>query len=103
MLLSPWHGTALPYVVLVLHGSFYAATDGVLMAAASESVPEELRSSGLALMQTGQAVARFVCSLAFGAAWTAWGDRAALLAAAVVLAVCAAFSFRLGPITKVPV
>ncbi|MER7813626.1 MFS transporter [Streptomyces sp900116325] len=103
LLLSSWHGTALPYVVLVLHGSFYAATDGILMAAASESVPEELRSSGLALVQTGQAVARFVCSLAFGAAWTAWGDRTALLAAAVALALCAVFSFRLGPTTKVSV
>jgi hypothetical protein len=66
-------------------------------------VPEELRSSGLALVQTGQAVARFVCSLAFGAAWTAWGDRTALLAAAVALAVCVVFSFRLGPTAKVSV
>ncbi|MGW2277263.1 MFS transporter [Streptomyces sp. NPDC001770] len=102
LLLSSWHGAALPYVVLVLHGTFYAATDGVLMAAASQSVPEELRSSGLALIQTGQAFARFACSLAFGAAWTAWGDRTALLAAAVALAVCAAFSLRIGPTVKVP-
>ncbi|MGW2839489.1 MFS transporter [Streptomyces sp. NPDC001493] len=102
LLLSSWHGAALPYVVLVLHGAFYAATDGVLMAAASQSVPEELRSSGLALIQTGQAFARFACSLAFGAAWTAWGDRTALLAAAVALAVCAAFSLRIGPTVKVP-
>ncbi|MFF7364278.1 MFS transporter [Streptomyces sp. NPDC008125] len=102
LLLSSWHGAALPYAVLVLHGAFYAATDGVLMAAASQSVPEELRSSGLALIQTGQAFARFACSLAFGAAWTAWGDRTALLAAAVALAVCAAFSLRTGPTVKVP-
>ncbi|WP_327174314.1 MFS transporter [Streptomyces sp. NBC_01335] len=102
LLLSSWHGAALPYVVLVLHGAFYAATDGVLMAAASQSVPEELRSSGLALIQTGQAFARFACSLAFGAAWTAWGDRTALLAAAVALAVCAAFSLRTGPTVRVP-
>lgn len=100
LLLSSWHGAALPYVVLVLHGGFYAATDGVLMAAASQSVPEELRSSGLALIQTGQALARFVCSLAFGAAWTLWGDRTALLAATVALAVCAAFSLRAGPTAK---
>ncbi|WEH43118.1 MFS transporter [Streptomyces sp. AM 2-1-1] len=102
LLLSSWRGTALPFVVLVLHGAFYAATDGVLMAAASQSVPEELRSSGLALIQTGQALARFVCSLAFGAVWTAWGDRTALLAAAVALAVCAAVSLRTGPTPKVP-
>ncbi|WP_369258194.1 MFS transporter [Streptomyces sp. R35] len=97
LLLTSWHGTALPYAVLVLHGGFYAATDGVLMAAASDSVPEELRSSGLALVQTGQALARFVCSLGFGAAWTAWGDRTALTASAVALAACAVFSLRLRP------
>ncbi len=79
----------LPYAVLLLHGTFYAATDGVLMAAAAGHVPAELRSSGLALVQTGQAFARFVCSLAFGAAWTAWGDRSALSASTAALAVCA--------------
>ncbi|WP_405993758.1 MFS transporter [Streptomyces sp. NBC_00986] len=97
LLLTSWHGTALPYAVLLLHGAFYAATDGVLMAAASDSVPEELRSSGLALVQTGQAAARFVCSLGFGAAWTLWGDRTALTASAVALAVCAAFAMTLRP------
>jgi MFS family permease len=102
LLLTSWHGTALPYVVLALHGGFYAATDGVLMAAASDGVPEALRSSGLALVQTGQALARFTCSLLFGAAWTVWGDRAALSGAAVALAACALFSLTLrpkGPVT----
>ncbi|MFJ9820308.1 MFS transporter [Streptomyces sp. NPDC101151] len=99
LLLTSWHGTALPYVVLTLHGGFYAATDGVLMAAASEGVPEALRSSGLAVVQTGQALARFACSLMFGAAWTVWGDRAALAGAALALAVCAAFSLTLRPST----
>ncbi|UXX93123.1 MFS transporter [Streptomyces sp. AD2-2] len=97
LLLTSWHGTALPYAVLLLHGAFYAATDGVLMAVASDSVPEQLRSSGLALVQTGQAAARFVCSLGFGAAWTLWGDRTALTASAVALAVCAVFAFSLRP------
>ncbi|MFD8418397.1 MFS transporter [Streptomyces sp. NPDC059668] len=97
LLLSAWHGAALPYVVLLLHGGFYAATDGVLMAAASESVPEELRSSGLALVQTGQALARFVCSLGFGAAWTAWGDRTALAGSAVLLALGVLVSLALRP------
>ncbi|GHF90591.1 MFS transporter [Streptomyces griseosporeus] len=91
LLLTSWHGTALPYTVLLLHGAFYAATDGVLMAAASDRVPEGLRSTGLAVVQTGQALARFACSLLFGAAWTVWGDRTALLASAVALGVCAAW------------
>ncbi|MFJ7148032.1 MFS transporter [Streptomyces sp. NPDC100445] len=97
LLLTSWHGIGLPYLVLALHGAFYAATDGVLMAAASGSVPERLRSSGLAVVQTGQALTRFACSLLFGAAWTAWGDRAALAGAAVALAGCAAFSLTLRP------
>lgn len=102
LLLTSWHGTALPYAVLLLHGGFYAATDGVLMAVASESVPEELRSSGLALVQTGQALARFVCSLGFGAAWTAWGDRTALTASTVALALCALFALTLRRPTPSP-
>lgn len=97
LLLTSWHGTALPFLVLALHGAFYAATDGVLMAAASDGVPEVLRSSGLAVVQTGQALARFACSLLFGAAWTVWGDRAALAGATVALAGCAAFSLALRP------
>ncbi|MEU3856048.1 MFS transporter [Streptomyces sp. NPDC028722] len=97
LLLTSWHGTGLPYLVLALHGGFYAATDGVLMAAASDSVPERLRSSGLAVVQTGQALTRFACSLLFGAAWTVWGDRAALAGALVALAACAAFSLTLRP------
>jgi MFS family permease len=79
----------LPYLVLALHGIFYAATDGVLPAAVADVVPEELRGSGLALVGTGQALARFCCSLAFGAAWTVWGDGRALLGSAAGLLLCA--------------
>ena len=93
LLLTSSRGTFLPYAVLALHGAFYAATDGVLMAAASDSVPEALRSSGLAVVQTGQALARFACSLGFGAAWSLWGDRTALLASTVALGLCAAVSW----------
>jgi MFS family permease len=97
LLLGGLHGGALPYAVLGLHGAFYAATDGVLMAAAAGSVPAALRSSGLALVQTGQAGARFVCSIAFGAAWTAFGDRSALGGAAVALTVSMAMALALRP------
>ncbi|WMX48197.1 MFS transporter [Streptomyces roseicoloratus] len=96
---------ALPYLVLVLHGAFYAATDGVLPAAVAAVVPERLRASGIALVGTGQALARFCCSLAFGAAWAAWGDGPALAAAAAGLACCAAacgVALRPTPTTGVP-
>ncbi|AKJ15403.1 MFS transporter [Streptomyces incarnatus] len=77
-------------LVLALHGLFYAATDGVLPAALADLVPERLRASGLAIVGTSQALARFCCSLAFGAAWTAWGDGPALAGSAVGLLCCAA-------------
>ncbi|MEU9556348.1 MFS transporter [Streptomyces fumanus] len=76
-------------LVLGLHGVFYAATDGVLPAALAGIVPEHLRASGLAIVGTGQALARFGCSLGFGAAWTMWGDGPALTAAAIGLLCCA--------------
>ncbi|MFI8263157.1 MFS transporter [Streptomyces sp. NPDC085665] len=91
------HHAALPYAVLLLHGGFYAATDGVLMAAAAGAVPEEHRGGGLALVQTGQALARFAASLGFGAAWTVWGPRPALAVAAVLLAAAAAACALLRP------
>ncbi|MFF4029040.1 MFS transporter [Streptomyces sviceus] len=85
---------ALPFLVLALHGVFYAATDGVLPAALADIVPEQLRASGLAIVGTSQALARFCCSLAFGAAWTVWGDGPALAASALGLLCCAAVASR---------
>lgn len=76
---------ALPFLVLALHGVFYAATDGVLPAALAATVPEHLRASGLAIVGTSQALARFCCSLGFGAAWTVWGYGPALAGSAVGL------------------
>ncbi|WP_078988561.1 MFS transporter [Streptomyces sp. WM6372] len=90
LLLWAPHWPALPYLVLVLHGLFYAATDGVLPAAVGATVPARLRATGLAVVGTGQALARFACSLAFGAAWTVWGAGPALAAAAAGLCCCAA-------------
>jgi MFS family permease len=81
LLLAPFTGYPLVVAVLALHGLFYAATDGVLMAHGGTLVPAHLRASGLAVVQTGQALARLASStlfgvmlqyLAFGAAlWTA--------------------------------
>jgi MFS family permease len=97
LLLSPYGGLAPIVGVLVLHGTFYAATDGVLMAAVGPHLPAELRASGMALVQTGQATTRFVSSLAFGAAWTAWGIGPAVGTSAVALAVTAVVAAFLGP------
>ncbi|MEU9350524.1 MFS transporter [Streptomyces griseoloalbus] len=84
-------------LVLALHGMFYAATDGVLPAALAGIVPEHLRASGLALVGTSQALARFCCSLGFGAAWATWGDGPALAASAIGLLCCATVA---GPVLR---
>ncbi|HEY3477581.1 MAG TPA: MFS transporter, partial [Streptomyces sp.] len=73
-------------VVLALHGVFYAATDGVLMAAVGPMVPAGLRSGGMSLIQTGQSVATLGSSVLFGAAWSAYGLHTALVLALVALA-----------------
>ena len=66
LLLAPGTGYFGVGAALLLHGLFYAATDGVLSARVSTLVPESLRASGLAVVQTGQALARLVSSVAFG-------------------------------------
>lgn len=66
-------GAALICLVLPLHGLFYAATDGVLMAHAAPLLPEHLRTSGMSVLQTLQALGRALSSVAFGAAWMRWG------------------------------
>jgi MFS family permease len=72
-LLLPTAGLAELVAVLLLFGAYYAATDGVLMALASERLAGELRTSGLALLTTGAGLARLGGSMLFGAVWTAWG------------------------------
>jgi MFS family permease len=86
MLLLPAGGAATVVLVLLLHGTFYAATDGVLMALAGPLVPGERRAGGLALLQTGQAVGRLFASVLFGLMWTVWDVSTALAVAAVALA-----------------
>ncbi|MFB7258826.1 MFS transporter [Streptomyces nojiriensis] len=83
--------------VLVLLGVFYAATDGVLMALAAPALPAAGRAGGLAVLQTGQALARLLGAAGFGAAWTLWGQRPALWAAALALAGALAAASRILP------
>ncbi|WP_370948149.1 MFS transporter [Amycolatopsis sp. cg5] len=61
--LQGWFAATL---VFLAHGVFYASTDGVLMAFAGPLVPEGLRATGLALVQTAQAVARAAGAVLFG-------------------------------------
>jgi MFS family permease len=99
LLLAPVRGSVLIVTSLALLGTFYAATDGVLMALAGPLLPESARAGGLAILQTGQAIARFACSLAFGAAWTWWGPSPALAAGLAALAAGAVTAGVLRPAT----
>ncbi|WP_413752035.1 MFS transporter [Streptomyces sp. R-74717] len=89
LVLAPLQGAPVLIAVLVLHGAFYAATDGVLAAATAGVVPAEHQGAGQALVGTGQALGRFACSLAFGSAWSLWGGRTSLAVTAAALAVSA--------------
>lgn len=66
LMLGPGAGYPLAAAALVCHGLFYAATDGVLSATVGGLVPEHLRGSGLAVVQTAQALSRLVSSIGFG-------------------------------------
>ncbi|MEU5776399.1 MFS transporter [Streptomyces venezuelae] len=85
LLLAPTDGWPLLIGVLLLLGVFYAATDGVLMALVAPVVAQERRASGMAVLQTGQALARLVAAAGFGAAWTLWGVETALTCAVLAL------------------
>jgi MFS family permease len=87
LLLAPSFGLLGLGILLFLLGIYYAATDGVLMALASAVVPEHLRGSGLSLLVTATSLAKLVASIAFGALWTAFDARTAVIAFAIALAV----------------
>ncbi|WIM99253.1 MFS transporter [Actinoplanes oblitus] len=81
---SGWGGPVTVVLVLFLYGGYYAATDGVLMALAGPLLPAELRTTGLGLIQTGQAVAYLVSSVLFGLAWQRWDAAGAIHAFALL-------------------
>jgi MFS family permease len=84
---APAGGLGLTLACLLLLGSFYAATDGVLAALTSQLVPAGARARGIATAQTVQALARFGSSLVFGALWTGLGRGPAVVIVALALVV----------------
>ncbi|WP_447007083.1 MFS transporter [Saccharothrix isguenensis] len=95
LLFGPLGGWPLVVVVVALYGVFYAATDGVLMALAGPLLPERLRTTGIALVQSGQALAYLGSSVLFGLAWEFWGPEAATRLAAVGVALTLAATVAL--------
>ncbi|ANZ38857.1 MFS transporter [Lentzea guizhouensis] len=87
LLHGPIGGVPLMVTVVVLYGVFYAATDGVLMALAGPVLPERLRTTGIALIQSGQALAYLGSSVLFGLAWQFLGPEIATRTAAVAVVI----------------
>jgi MFS family permease len=79
VLLLPGLPQVMSLGVLLLLGLYYAATDGVLSALASAMLPEQWRTTGLAIMTTGTGLARLLASFGYGALWTYLGPNQALL------------------------
>ncbi|MCP3802441.1 MFS transporter [Allokutzneria sp. A3M-2-11 16] len=100
LLVGAADGVLLLVTSLAAHGIFYACTDGVLMAAAGPLLPAELKTSGMALLQTGQALAKLFSSVLFGAAWTLWGMGTAVTLALVALAAATLAAGLFGRISR---
>jgi MFS family permease len=93
ILLLPQLGLFALIACLLLLGTYYAATDGVLMAVASELLPPAHLTSGLALLTTATILSRLVASIVYGALWSWQGPDIALVLFIVGLAsamLCAA-------------
>jgi MFS family permease len=91
--------TALPFAglgptlgCLVLLGIFYAATDGVLAALASQLTPPRRLATGIGAAQTVVAVSRMAASAGFGVLWFAVGPSAAMAVVGCLLAAAVAAS-----------
>ncbi|MEU3645627.1 MFS transporter [Lentzea sp. NPDC034063] len=91
-------GWAIAVAALLLHGLFYAATDGVLMAHVGPLIPAELRSTGLAAVQTVQALARAGGAIAVGAALQFGSPQVSFGLLAVLLGVGIVAGLKLGAV-----
>jgi MFS family permease len=96
-LLIPAPGTPVLVLTLVLLGTYYAATDGVLMAIAGAQLPESLRASGMSFLVTGVGLARFAAAVAFGALWTVASLETAVLVFACALGLVTALAVLFMP------
>lgn len=94
---APFGGLWATTGCLILLGAFYAATDGVLAALASQLTPPGKLATGIASAQTVVALSRMTASAGFGVLWYAVGAPTAMLVAAALLAcavVAVAFILR---------
>ena len=82
----PIAGVPITLLCLLLLGVFYAATDGVLSALATQFTPPGSTATGIASAQTVVAISRFVASTGFGFLWFFAGGETAMFVVAGALA-----------------
>lgn len=70
ILLMPGLGKGAQFASLGLLGAYYAATNGVLAAVASSALAPNLRTSGLAFLNTVLGICKLISSVLFGLLWT---------------------------------
>jgi MFS family permease len=90
---------------LLLHGAYYAATDGVIAALVSSVTRSDVRASGLAALTTGTSLTRFLGSVLVGIIWSWQGPRMVVilaLAATVIALIVSVFSLRKSGDTLTP-
>lgn len=83
----PFAGLPITLLCLLLLGVFYAATDGVLSALATQFTPTGSTATGIAAAQTVVAISRLVASTGFGFLWFFAGRGPAMLIVAIALAI----------------
>jgi MFS family permease len=71
---------------LLLHGAYYAATDGVLAALASSATQSDVRASGLAALTTATSLARLAGSVVVGVIWSWQGPETVVILALIATA-----------------
>jgi MFS family permease len=88
----PIAGIGVTLLCLLLLGTFYAATDGVLAALAAQFTPASSTASGIAAAQSVVAVTRLLASTGFGFLWFFAGRGPAMLIVAAALALILPFA-----------
>ena len=90
---APLGGLGPTLLCLVLLGSFYAATDGVLAAFASQLSPPGALATSIGTVQTVIALSRVAASTLFGLLWFTLGPAAAMAVAGGLLTVALPASY----------
>ncbi|WP_261561343.1 MFS transporter [Frankia tisae] len=91
LLARPGHGVSVLALPALL-GIYFAATDGVIAALTSQTVPAAARTTGLALVGLVLAAARGLATFGFGAVWTRSGPGTALVDALALTLVSGTFA-----------